>query len=226
MSLSRAEVEKIALLGRLLLSEEELQRMTVQLGDILGYMDLLGEVDTTNVEPMAHARDMANVFRDDVVRPESRSRAGPGQRPASGRGMLPRARRAVGPLPKTMAIRSQSPLPILGKRDYYHDADRPHRHRTPGRLDRRTDLVRGTDAGLSRSDRSPRRPRAGLLARRSSGGARPGGRDRSPPRGRSTAGPPGRVAGGDQGRALHARRSRRPAPRGCWRTSARPTTPP
>ena len=97
MSLSRAEVEKIALLGRLLLSEEELQRMTVQLGDILGYMDLLGEVDTTNVEPMAHARDMANVFRDDVARPEPRSRAGPGQRPAPGRGVLPRARRAVGP---------------------------------------------------------------------------------------------------------------------------------
>ena len=69
MSLSRAEVEKIALLGRLLLSEEELQRMTVQLGDILGYMDLLREVDTSNVEPMAHAQDMANVFRDDQVRP-------------------------------------------------------------------------------------------------------------------------------------------------------------
>jgi aspartyl-tRNA(Asn)/glutamyl-tRNA(Gln) amidotransferase subunit C len=69
MSLTRAEVEKIALLGRLLLSDDELQRMTVQLGDILGYMDLLGEVDTTGVEPMAHARDLANVFRDDVVRP-------------------------------------------------------------------------------------------------------------------------------------------------------------
>ena len=67
MSLSRAEVEKIALLSRLLLSEEELQRMTVQLGDILGYMDLLGEVDTANIQPMAHARDMTNVFRDDVA---------------------------------------------------------------------------------------------------------------------------------------------------------------
>ena len=43
--------------------------MTEQLGGILGYMDLLGEVDTTGVEPMAHARDLANVFRDDVVRP-------------------------------------------------------------------------------------------------------------------------------------------------------------
>ena len=41
MPLTRAEVEKIALLGRLLLSDEELHRMTVQLGDILGYMDLL-----------------------------------------------------------------------------------------------------------------------------------------------------------------------------------------
>jgi len=69
MSISRAEVEKIALLGRLLLSEEELQRMTGQLGDILGYMELLGEVDTEQVEPMAHALDVANVFRDDRARP-------------------------------------------------------------------------------------------------------------------------------------------------------------
>jgi aspartyl-tRNA(Asn)/glutamyl-tRNA(Gln) amidotransferase subunit C len=69
MSLTRAEVEKIALLSRLLLTEEELPRMTAQLGGILGYMDLLGEVDTTGVEPMAHARDLTNVFRDDVVRP-------------------------------------------------------------------------------------------------------------------------------------------------------------
>jgi aspartyl-tRNA(Asn)/glutamyl-tRNA(Gln) amidotransferase subunit C len=69
MSLTRAEVEKIALLSRLLLSEDELQRMTVQLGGILGYMDLLAEVDTRGVEPMAHARDLANVFRDDATRP-------------------------------------------------------------------------------------------------------------------------------------------------------------
>lgn len=69
MSISRAEVEKIALLGRLLLSEEELGRMTVQLGDILGYMDLLAEVDTEQVEPMAHALDVANAFREDVAQP-------------------------------------------------------------------------------------------------------------------------------------------------------------
>jgi aspartyl-tRNA(Asn)/glutamyl-tRNA(Gln) amidotransferase subunit C len=69
MSLTRAEVEKIALLSRLLLSDDELQRMTEQLGGILGYMDLLAEVDTSGVEPMAHARDLTNVFRDDAVRP-------------------------------------------------------------------------------------------------------------------------------------------------------------
>ena len=69
MTISRAEVEKIALLGRLLLTEEELDRMTVELGDILGYMELLGEVDTEQVEPMAHALDVANVMREDVARP-------------------------------------------------------------------------------------------------------------------------------------------------------------
>ncbi len=69
MSLSHADIEKIALLARLLLSDEEIEQMTSQLGGILGYMDLLGEVDTAHVEPLAHARDMANVFREDVVVP-------------------------------------------------------------------------------------------------------------------------------------------------------------
>jgi aspartyl-tRNA(Asn)/glutamyl-tRNA(Gln) amidotransferase subunit C len=69
MSISRQEVAKVALLGRLLLSEEELDRMTSQLGDILGYMDLLRELDTEHVEPMAHVMDVADVMRDDCVRP-------------------------------------------------------------------------------------------------------------------------------------------------------------
>jgi aspartyl-tRNA(Asn)/glutamyl-tRNA(Gln) amidotransferase subunit C len=69
MALARAEVEKIALLSRLLLSDEEIERMTVQLSDLLAYMELLGEVDTTNVEPMVHAQETANVFRDDAARP-------------------------------------------------------------------------------------------------------------------------------------------------------------
>ena len=67
MSISRAEVEKVSLLARLVLSDDELDRMTSQMGDILGYVDLLSEVDTAQVEPMAHALDVANVFRDDVA---------------------------------------------------------------------------------------------------------------------------------------------------------------
>ena len=51
------------------LSDDELDRMTSQLGEILGYVDLLSELDTAQVEPMAHALDVANVFRDDVARP-------------------------------------------------------------------------------------------------------------------------------------------------------------
>lgn len=69
MPISRDQVEKVALLGRLLLSEDELDTMTAQLGAILQYMDLLAEVDTTAVEPMAHAVEVSNVFRDDRVEP-------------------------------------------------------------------------------------------------------------------------------------------------------------
>ena len=43
--------------------------MTAQLGDILAYMELLSEVDTAGVEPMAHALDVANVLREDRVAP-------------------------------------------------------------------------------------------------------------------------------------------------------------
>ncbi len=67
MAISRAEVEKVALLARLLLSEAELEQMTVQLGAILQYMDLLAEVNTEHVEPMAHPLEITNVFRGDEV---------------------------------------------------------------------------------------------------------------------------------------------------------------
>ena len=69
MAISREEVEKVSLLGRLLLSREELDKLTVQLGAILDYMSLLQELNTDNVQPMAHALDVSNVFRDDLVCP-------------------------------------------------------------------------------------------------------------------------------------------------------------
>jgi aspartyl-tRNA(Asn)/glutamyl-tRNA(Gln) amidotransferase subunit C len=69
MSLSRADVEKVSLLGRLKLSEAELDTMTEQLGRIVGYIEQLNELDTTNVEPMAHAIELHNIFAEDVIQP-------------------------------------------------------------------------------------------------------------------------------------------------------------
>jgi aspartyl-tRNA(Asn)/glutamyl-tRNA(Gln) amidotransferase subunit C len=69
VSLTREDVEKVALLARLQLSPAEIETMTAQLGDILGYIDQLQELDVTNVEPMAHAIEMRNVFRDDIPAP-------------------------------------------------------------------------------------------------------------------------------------------------------------
>ena len=74
MAISREEVEKVSLLGRLYLSEQELDKMTTQMGQILQYMDLLAEVDTDEIEPMAHAVEVSDVFRDDQAR--SRLNAG------------------------------------------------------------------------------------------------------------------------------------------------------
>jgi aspartyl-tRNA(Asn)/glutamyl-tRNA(Gln) amidotransferase subunit C len=74
MSISRPDIEKIAVLARLQLSENELSTMTGQLAQIVGYVDQLSEIDTTNVEPMAHAIELSNVFREDLVS-ESMSRS-------------------------------------------------------------------------------------------------------------------------------------------------------
>ncbi|MCC7473768.1 MAG: Asp-tRNA(Asn)/Glu-tRNA(Gln) amidotransferase subunit GatC [Pirellulales bacterium] len=65
MSLSRVEVEKVALLSRLRLSDAELDTITADLAKIVGYVDQLAEVSTEGVEPMAHAIEITNVFRDD-----------------------------------------------------------------------------------------------------------------------------------------------------------------
>ena len=64
--LAAEDVRKVARLARLKLREAEVETFTRQLGHVLQYMDLLGEVDTTGVEPMAHAIEMTNVLRDDA----------------------------------------------------------------------------------------------------------------------------------------------------------------
>jgi aspartyl-tRNA(Asn)/glutamyl-tRNA(Gln) amidotransferase subunit C len=89
MALTRADVEKVALLARLRLTEAELDVMTDQLAQIVGYVDLLGEVDVEDVEPMAHAVEAANVFAEDRVEPSLPREAALANAPRhNGRGYL------------------------------------------------------------------------------------------------------------------------------------------
>jgi len=61
------DVEHVAKLARLNLTEEEKEKFTRQLGDVLKYVEQMNEVDTTDVEPMAHSIDFVNVMREDKV---------------------------------------------------------------------------------------------------------------------------------------------------------------
>ena len=69
MALTRDDVEKVALLARLRLSDDELDHIAGQPAAIVGYVDQLLAVDTTDIEPMAHAVELTNVFADDRVEP-------------------------------------------------------------------------------------------------------------------------------------------------------------
>ena len=69
MKITREEVEKVALLARLELTEEEKDIFTGQMDAILAYVDKLNELDTSDVIPTAHAVPMENAFRDDEERP-------------------------------------------------------------------------------------------------------------------------------------------------------------
>lgn len=69
MSIDREQVEHVALLARLNLSEDELTRLTGDLQAILGFFDRLQELDTEALAPMEHVTAAANVFRDDELRP-------------------------------------------------------------------------------------------------------------------------------------------------------------
>ncbi len=67
--ITKQDVEYVAGLAQLRLDEAAKERLVREMGDILAYMDQLNELDTSNVEPMMHAMEMTNVFRQDVVKP-------------------------------------------------------------------------------------------------------------------------------------------------------------
>lgn len=63
------QVRHVAKLARLDCSDEEIATFTGQLGDILEYVAQLGQLDTANVEPLAHCLPVNNILREDVVKP-------------------------------------------------------------------------------------------------------------------------------------------------------------
>ena len=69
MKLSREEVEHIALLARLGMTESEKEKFSEQLSNILEYFETLQQVDTTNVPPTAQATELQNVVRQDEISP-------------------------------------------------------------------------------------------------------------------------------------------------------------
>jgi aspartyl-tRNA(Asn)/glutamyl-tRNA(Gln) amidotransferase subunit C len=69
MAAADIDVKYVAHLARLALSPAEEQKLGAQLGNILGYIEKLKELDVSQVEPTAHAVPLLNVTRPDEVRP-------------------------------------------------------------------------------------------------------------------------------------------------------------
>ena len=69
MTISKKDVEHVAKLARLGLSDEEKSLFTEQLSKILGYAETINKLDTDKIEPTSHAIPMKNVLREDKVKP-------------------------------------------------------------------------------------------------------------------------------------------------------------
>ncbi len=65
--ISDETIEYVGILAKLELSKEEKEDAKKDMGRMLDYIDKLGELDTTGVEPMSHVFPVNNVFREDVV---------------------------------------------------------------------------------------------------------------------------------------------------------------
>jgi len=64
-----ADVEYVAGLAQLSLSDTAKEKLAKELGDILSYIEKLNELDTEGIEPMMHAMPLTNVLREDRVEP-------------------------------------------------------------------------------------------------------------------------------------------------------------
>jgi aspartyl-tRNA(Asn)/glutamyl-tRNA(Gln) amidotransferase subunit C len=95
MAISRQDVETVARLARLALTDQEKDHYTAQLASILGYIEKLKELNTDGVEPTSHTLPLSNVWREDGLRPV------PG---ASPEGLLSNAPEREGPFFKVKKV--------------------------------------------------------------------------------------------------------------------------
>lgn len=65
MAISKKDVEHVAWLARLSLTEEEKEKFTQQLGQILEHASRISQLNTEKVKPTSHAIPLKNVFRED-----------------------------------------------------------------------------------------------------------------------------------------------------------------
>lgn len=63
------QVRKVAKLARLELTDAEVAEFTDQLGAILEYVEKMNELDTADIEPLAHCLPISNVLREDRIQP-------------------------------------------------------------------------------------------------------------------------------------------------------------
>ena len=64
MALTKEEVLKIAKLSKLSFEEKEIEKFQIELNDILKYIDMLNEVDTSKVQPLVYINEAVNNFRE------------------------------------------------------------------------------------------------------------------------------------------------------------------
>jgi len=87
VSFSPDDVARLARLARIDVADDEARDVRIKLDAIFGLIDALQSIDTTGVEPMAHAQDVSMPLRDDVVTDENRRERYQAEAPAVANGL-------------------------------------------------------------------------------------------------------------------------------------------
>ena len=88
MASPEIDIKYVAHLARLALTPEEEEKIGAQLGNVLGYIEKLKEVDVSNVEPTAHAFPLVNVTRPDEIKPSLTNEEALRNAPAAANGLF------------------------------------------------------------------------------------------------------------------------------------------